>query len=656
MKLLSSVSFVIALFAVVLSSSQSPATQVGSSSADTLFRQALAAAARGEATECEQLLAEVLRTDPDYQLARWYSGQVHYDGQWMPINAVGQMVSSDPRWDEYQARKLETGNSPREHASLARWCRTEGLSYEEKWHWLNVLASDPDNREALGRLDLRIYQGQYMSPGQIKEHKLHAENAEDDFKVLTKRYQSWIAKAIRANSDDIEDTVKKVSEINDVAAIPALIEIFFLDMKTDKAVLSKLGDEQGGRLLSDLRLAVVQALTQMEQHEATWALLQIAVEWPDPEASNQAAEALIPREKSSYMPTLMGALSSPLEAAISVRVAPNGQYTVYEDIAESHPLVRNSHFKTSKFLNQHTLTINKTSTVTDYRGMRDWTDRPKVSRQTASVSKTWSERNRDFNNAMAQASGSRERIDLENSLREQRNANILKVLRIVTGEDLGSHPSAWWKDWNIYNELNTPEKLTDYQTYEEQDYSRYSYQNYAQNYSGSVGTPPPRPPTTHSCFVAGTPVWTQSGPVRIETVQVGDLVLSQDPFTGKLDYRPVLETSVGPPSPILNLVIDHETISTTRGHRFWVVDKGWQMSKFLKPGDRLVAQQGWPELLSVEKANESEAFNLVVGQFHTYFVGNQKLLVHDKNCPLPNIAYLPGVEQISVVKPSSLRN
>ncbi len=39
---------------------------------------------------------------------------------------------------------------------------------------------------------------------------------------------------------------------------------------------------------------------------------------------------------------------------------------------------------------------------------------------------------------------------------------------------------------------------------------------------------------------------------------------------------------------------------------------------------------------------EETAYNLVVGEYHTYFVGEGRLLVHDNNCPLPTTATIPG--------------
>ena len=48
----------------------------------------------------------------------------------------------------------------------------------------------------------------------------------------------------------------------------------------------------------------------------------------------------------------------------------------------------------------------------------------------------------------------------------------------------------------------------------------------------------------NDCLVAGTLVHTQGGPVPIEKIRVGDLVLSQPEMKGELVYRKVVNTFV----------------------------------------------------------------------------------------------------------------
>src|SRR4029079_1739851 len=85
-----------------------------------------------------------------------------------------------------------------------------------------------------------------------------------------------------------------------------------------------------------------------------------------------------------------------------------------------------------------------------------------------------------------------------------------------------------------------------------------------------------------SCFVKGTPVWTLSGPKPIEELKVGDRVLSQNPDTRQLDYKAVFGTSIRPPSEMLTIRTGETALTTTLGHPFFVVGKGWRMATHLE--------------------------------------------------------------------------
>jgi hypothetical protein len=164
--------------------------------------------------------------------------------------------------------------------------------------------------------------------------------------------------------------------------------------------------------------------------------------------------------------------------------------------------------------------------------------------------------------------------------------------------------------------------------------------------------PPPSPARYGSCFQAGTPVWTQSGPIPIERATVGDMVLCQNPTTGELAYRPVLDVIAGLPTRVLRLEFPHETIVTTLGHRFWVNGRGWEMAKFLDASSPLHSVEGPIAAASIVEGEQTACFNLVVDEFHTFFVGESRLLVHDITCPQPVLAAVPGSATIRSAPPS----
>ena len=145
------------------------------------------------------------------------------------------------------------------------------------------------------------------------------------------------------------------------------------------------------------------------------------------------------------------------------------------------------------------------------------------------------------------------------------------------------------------------------------------------------------------CFARGTPVWTKTGQRPIELLELGELVLAQNVNTGELAYKPVIGRTVRPPTEILKLQVIGEEIRTTRGHLFWVAGTGWRMAKELEDGAPLRGVAGSIRMNAVESSGQEQAYNLVVADFNTYFVGETGLLVHDNTPRTPTRATVPGL-------------
>ena len=149
----------------------------------------------------------------------------------------------------------------------------------------------------------------------------------------------------------------------------------------------------------------------------------------------------------------------------------------------------------------------------------------------------------------------------ENNASAIRNDRISEVLAKTTGKNFGDDPRKWWDYWHKQNEYYVPDQHPVYQQYHD------SNEKYGM-----------------SCFVKGTPIWTKTGRRPMESLEVGDLVLSQNVDTGELKYEPVIGRTVRPPSQILKVSTDGGDIMATKGHPFWVAGVGWRMAKELEDG------------------------------------------------------------------------
>jgi hypothetical protein len=131
--------------------------------------------------------------------------------------------------------------------------------------------------------------------------------------------------------------------------------------------------------------------------------------------------------------------------------------------------------------------------------------------------------------------------------------------------------------------------------------------------------------------------------MRIEMIRPGDYVLSQHPETGQVAYCPVLDTMIRPSSPTLRIGVGDEEIAATLGHPLWVVGDGWRMAKELVEGQYLHGLRGGVRIDSIEEGPEFEAYNLVVADHHTYFVGKHRVLAHDNRAREATRAIVPGL-------------
>ncbi len=135
-----------------------------------------------------------------------------------------------------------------------------------------------------------------------------------------------------------------------------------------------------------------------------------------------------------------------------------------------------------------------------------------------------------------------------------------------------------------------------------------------------------------ACFAGDTLIAVEGGFREIQEVRAGNLVWAMDPASGERALRPVLRTFVHITRSLRHLEIGGELVRTTDTHPFWVVGRGWIPAGDLLPGDSLVLMDG--ELRVVESSEAvtetTEVFNLEVSGLHTYFVGSQGVLVHNK--------------------------
>jgi hypothetical protein len=136
------------------------------------------------------------------------------------------------------------------------------------------------------------------------------------------------------------------------------------------------------------------------------------------------------------------------------------------------------------------------------------------------------------------------------------------------------------------------------------------------------------------CFTAGTLIMAEDGYTPIEQIRCGDYVYSKNIATGEKGLKRVVGAFVHLKDSLVEMSFGNAAISTTDAHPFWVKDFGWVCPPSLTQGDFLETIEGDTQrvMLLEHQRPESdiEVYNIEVEDWHTYYVSDLGVLVHNK--------------------------
>ena len=559
-----------------------------------LTAQAIAARAAGEEDRRQRLLEQAIEVAPDYALAHWQRGEVFFEEKWRTPEAVAQRVAQKESYADYLQYRATADPTPVGHEELAQWCYRQGLEYQERYHWVNVLNAIPTHPMGRERMRVQPYAGALYTPEDIAALELKAAAAQAKFNELRPKFLELAQRVAAGKEDDAAPALEELRRVADLGAIPAF-----------ESAVAEVNADQPAETALLLSHCVVDALGRVDHPQTTRRLLDYAVFAEHPDLRAAAAANLKTRPLTDYVPQLMGALTAPVQARIGAFVNRGEDFTALfsADYYQAGPLADVTSSSTH---------VTRVVQIGGRYGPNG-SDGPNTAARKASVETS----------AAAAASRARQQVRQTNLQIAERNLRIREVLSNVFEGDLGEDPRAYWESWTAYNELHMPE----HPVYQISDSTQNTYCEIM------------------SCFAPGTLVWTQTGSRPIEQIVPGEMVLSQNPSTGELAYRTVLDRTVRPPTAMVSVGTEGEPIVTTLGHRFWANGKGWVMAKLLDQNAAIHSLDGTTKITgiqSVPRQSSTEAYNLVIDDFHTFFVGESRLLVHDNSCPAPTASKTPG--------------
>jgi hypothetical protein len=163
------------------------------------------------------------------------------------------------------------------------------------------------------------------------------------------------------------------------------------------------------------------------------------------------------------------------------------------------------------------------------------------------------------------------------------------------------------------------------------------------------------------CFVAGTQVLTEDGYKNIEDVKLGEKLKAKNTETGEVAWKPVTKLWVEHERGIYDIrltTVDgfEQKIQATDDHPFYVIEHGWKTTIELRSGDKIESNLDTP--LTVKSVTDEKrtdvTYNFTVADFHTYYVTERNVLVH--NCNLGTKAVLTNKQAQKKADSLGLKN
>jgi hypothetical protein len=590
-------------------------------------------------------LSLALSKDPNDSAARWHSGYVSMGGQWLSVEEVQRRSAADPRLAEYRRLRDAQAGTPPGELALARWCKENRLDDQARFHWKRVLLFQPQNQEAMKSLGVQWYQGRLLTPEEIKQAQAdRAQLAKDraQYRTERRRWQKqwdsqvvqWRRSAKRGDSGLGESMRMELDAIDFSKPVIASAAINTLHA----VVLERSATDKEHDAYLPLGLALVKALDAIMEPAATHSMIVYSVDHPIAEVRAAAADALKKRPKEMYVPWLLARMASPIESSFAIVVLRGGG-VIYE-----HSFLREGPDADYVERYSESLSLRVPAEVISDRISGRSTSPQVAQRREQAVGSALNESQKARATAVFKAAQRERRVEQHNVIATEINDRIREAINRATGVDLPDDAVSsqnWWRDYCYQHyELQQPEGGP-------QDKPVYEVWSYHPRTLTLT-------PGTICCFPRGTKVWTFTGPMPIEDVKVGDHVLAQHPRTGELAFKPVLGSTARKPSERIKIGLPAETTLAARGHPFWVCGEGWKMAKELKVGQRLHTVSGAAAIDALEELAPAKpwetadtfSYNLIVDDFHTYFVGDQRVLVHDNllfvfdgpTGPLPGLA------------------
>ena len=650
--------------------------------------------ANGLSAERLRHLSQAVLADPTNAAARGLLGLVARDGRWARPEAVAAEQFADAAraalLAEYDRRRSATPYTADAQLDLGVWADDRGLKDQARAHYTAATRLDPRKDVAWKRLGYKKRDGRWQTDAQLAADKAGdaaQKDADRRWEPLLAKWRDQLTKPARraeaeanllavtdpravpsiaqvfgrAEADQLR-AVQLLGQVDSIASSRGLVTLATFAKATEaRRLATETLRGRDPREYADLLIALIRDRIEYEVTPVAGpgspGVLKVKGKKVDVNRLYTPATPFQPGDRFTYDPQLGAIVTRGFGPAFATELLP--VYQEYQNILDPSRrpidtsgvdfLAANLHGQMSKaelgkIFKEAPLGFSGIGGIDSTILLSAMTSSTPINpgtyisfafqnQQKYSYEELAQESRRAAVAAQQQVEGDRHVLDRINAGVDEVNGRAVGILRAATGQNLPVERESWAKWWvNLvgyrYNQASAGDRLTIVEqvpvgyvpqakaiasTFEVVGYSRVS------------------------CFGAGTPVQTIAGPRPIETLQVGDLVLTQSTATGALGYQPILVRHHTPPSTTFRIKIEGDEIVSSDFHRFWVAGRGWVMARKLKAGDRIRTLGGVVPVEAVEPGKTEPVFNLDVAEDADFFAGRSAALVHDNTLPDPRL-------------------
>lgn len=532
--------------------------------------------------------------------SHWLRGEVRIGGEWIHYSEVGNSDARRALLARYRELRSDRGSSLDDQLNLANECCKLQLADEERAHLEQVVRQDRNHATARRRLDDLLIEGSWYSPRDRQQLQTRLA----DLASAEKRYGAVIRRAAKQLNDPLrrrqEAAGKVLASIQDPAAIPLMEQALAYGTEASQ-------------------IMYLNWLDQVPSWKSAAAMARLSLISESPRVRVQTASRLNQRPWEQFVPVYMSEMTIPTGyTAELVRHAAFVQLTLVSSSETDDEMRTNvviSRYVVPDIVQYYRYTQNTSTYLLP--------ESAPLQTSAAAITLTMLARRESAENSSRNA---------EQALRNDRACRELSACLGIKGSN---SPSDWWNWWNGEQGYPDVEKQRVFATYES---------NWYMDETGTRRKGLPRMTRyAVSCFVPGTLIQTESGLAPIESIQIGDRVLSQDLETGELAYKPVLRTTVRESKDTRRIRSENDEVRCSPDHPFWVNGQGWVQAQDLTEKSQFHTIQGAAAVTSVTEDLVATVHNLEVADFNTYFVGHSHILSHDVTVRDPSDMVEPGV-------------